>query len=256
MDTAVVERGYFSVLRWVKDPIRDEAKNLAVVLVEPEGRFGGIKAAPLASVAPRLGSKGLVDAIIGSIEQRFTEPQKPTLGDLRELHESLVRSLQLTQPKPTAVVGDVDKTLNALYKAYVSVPGGGGQGVTKGRLKGRLFRAFESQGATVQRDRYVGDFFVDLWLSVHGRPIVSEVFSFGNPTADWIETEREAGHFLFGLARSRVGGFGIAEPPNELSKVDAHKAHERICRWFEEEKVPLFPASMALKDPEGILQKV
>lgn len=47
MVAAVVEQGYYSILRWRNDVMRDEARNVAVVLVDEEGQFGGFRHAPL-----------------------------------------------------------------------------------------------------------------------------------------------------------------------------------------------------------------
>ena len=64
MADRVVQQGYFSVVRWRHDSTRDEARNVAVVLVDEEGLGGGVRAAPLSQVSRRLHDQGILDALL------------------------------------------------------------------------------------------------------------------------------------------------------------------------------------------------
>jgi len=247
MDDAVARTGYFSILRWALDPTRDEAKNVAVVLVDPEGAFGGIKAAPVSSVSPRLQEQGIVDRVLLGLKAQFETEHKPHLGMLTELHASMKHSLYLTEPKPT-MVADGELVLNALYRAYVAPKGGGSGLLTKGRALDRVVDRLRRMGHEVHRGNYLSDFLFDAVLP-GPTAIAIEVLSFATNAQRWAPVEHDAGHFLFALERVGVPGMGVFFPPADISHQNALHSHERIQRWFGEADVPV-----ALPDTiEGVL---
>jgi hypothetical protein len=121
-------QGYFSVVRWLDDPGRGEAKNLAILLFDPEGTWSKVRVAPLKRVLPRL-TNTLVEEYLGYLEGRAQTGHGFTLGELRKLCESHVHSLQFTEPKPVAIPAGEDgpeRAVEALYRAFVAParPGG------------------------------------------------------------------------------------------------------------------------------------
>lgn len=240
MVTDVTETGYYSLLRYRRDASRDEARNLAVLLVDADGRFGGIRSAPLGTVSKRLKDQGLISAILNNLEQQFKSEVKPALRDLQRLHESLQNSLVVTEPQPT-LVPNLERTLRALYQAFVSPRAGGSSALTKGVLLGKMVALYQDNGVSVRFDDYLNDWNFDLIIEPEGQiHSVAEVLSFATHAQEWGPAEHDAGHFLYALERLSVRGFGIVQPPNDKSHRNAHIAHDRVLRWFDKAKVDVY----------------
>lgn len=246
MGSSMNQKGYFSILRWRPDATRDEAKNVAVILVDKEGQFGGVKSAPLSTVSPRLREQGILDSLLVGLGQRFSGEAKPDLTVLTQMHSSLERSLCITEPQAVAVP-DVDTVLNALYRAYVAPRGGGGSRVvTKGKVLDQVVSSLRTRGYSVRRGDYMGDFMFDVIVeapqtlapqTLAPQTVVVEVLSFATSAINWVPVEHDAGHFLYALERVDKRGLGVIEAPSEASHQNAWKAHERVLRWFEDAKV-------------------
>jgi hypothetical protein len=237
-------QAYFSILRWSSDATRDEARNVAVVLVDAEGQFGGIRAAPMSTISPSLREQGILDTLLQSLAKQFESEEKLDLQRLREMQRSLQRSLYFTEPRPAAVA-DVDTALHALYRAYVA-PRSTPRSETKGVVLDRIVTTLRRRGLSVNRGEYVGDFIFD--AVVHQGPdrqVALEVLSFATSAKDWTPAERDAGHFLYGLTQVGVEGRAIIQPPGETSVPAASVSFHRITDWCERASVPvLTPAEI------------
>ena len=232
MDDLAPGQGYYSVLRWRNDVTRDEAKNVAVLLVDPRGEFGAMRAAPVSSVSPRLHEQGMVDSILLRLEEQFAAPAKPSLGALREWSDSLRHSLYLTTPKPTAVP-DVDLVVSALYKALCAPTSGGSKLPTKGKVLDGVVSRLRRCGRQVSRGQYQGDFLFDaLVASVDKQSAVAlDVLSFATAAQKWAPVEHDAGHFLFALEQTSLRGLAVVNPPSDASHRNAAESYERVRRW-------------------------
>jgi len=238
MASEIRQQGYFSLLRWRADINRDESRNVAVVLVEKDGQFGGLKAAPLSTISPRLHEQGLLDTMLRALEKRFQEEVKPDLTVLTDMRESLHQSLYFTEPEPVAVP-DVDLVLNSLYKAYVSPRAGGSGGLTKGRIMDQVIQTIRNYGLDARRNSYLNDYLFDITIELPSRvPIVAQVISFSTTKQNWSPEEYAAGHYLYALERVEASGAAIIQPPREVSHHNAFKSYERVSRWFELAQVP------------------
>ena len=242
MAASVTQTGYFSIVRWRRDVARDEAKNVAVILVEPEGQFGGVRSAPLSAINQTLRKQGILDAVLTGLRQKFASEVKPTLADIRKLHETFNRSLIVTEPKPTAVP-DPQATLNALYKALVAPHLAAGKVVTKGRVLSQAEALLIGRGLTVRRDDYYRDFGFDLIIESGEKPRVVEALSFATPANDFSPVEHDAGHFLYAMQHVGVPGFAVIQPPSDVSSINARRSHERVLGWLESSPVPWFVLS-------------
>jgi hypothetical protein len=233
-------RGYYALLRWRVDVTRDEARNIAVLLADERGRFGGMRHAPVSSISPRLRDQGIVDDVLLGIEERYERGLR--LRDLNDLHRSLRRSLIVTEPEPVAV-GNPDETLAALYRAMVA-PRSGGRAPTKGVLLDRVITSLRKQGVRVRRGAYIDDFIFDVVIENGGPRSVLEVLSFAVPRKDWTPIERDAAHFLYALGRvDDLEPRAVIQPPAEGRAGTA--SYERVRRWFDDEAVPTFaPADL------------
>src|SRR4051794_2924188 len=103
-----LSQGYFSLLRWRNDATRDEARNVAVMLVDPKGGFSAFRQAALSTISSNLRDQGLLDAVLSSLQDQF-KTQTFTLERLEALQKTLNRSLYLTEPSAVAV-SDVEAT--------------------------------------------------------------------------------------------------------------------------------------------------
>lgn len=253
MGADMTRRGYYSILRWRSDATRDEARNLAVVVVGGEGEYGGIRYAPVGSISPRLHEQGLLDAMLVGLEKQFRGETKPTLATLEQMHASLHRSLYLTDPQPVAVP-DVGAVLEALYRAYVA-PRPAGRRPTKGVVLDHVVATLRRRGMEVKRGAYIHDFIFDVVLELKGRRrSVMEVLSFATEQKNWAPVEHDAGHFLFALEQLSLKGIAVLYPPSEATRNGASASLFRVRRWLDKARVPaLPPGDLAKVDLESLV---
>jgi hypothetical protein len=232
------ERGYFSIVRWCTDAERDEARNVAVVLVDAEGQFGGVRSAPPSSLSQDLRQQGLLDAVLHGLALQFQQERRPDLRRLQQIATGLTQSLYLTEPRATAVP-DPDLTLQALYRAYVAPTPQPRRALTKGVVIDRVVQGLRRRGLHVRRGEYMGEFFFDALVETEGNVIPFDVLSFAGDKKDWLPTERDAGHFLYGLARLGLPGRAVIQPPAGEGAEAAEVTWTRVRRWFDEAHVPV-----------------
>jgi hypothetical protein len=237
--------GYFSILRWRHDATRDEARNVAVILVEPEGQFGALKAAPISAISPKLREQGLLDAMVNGLSLRLSglHGQRPNLADLRQMQINSRLSLYLTEPQMVAVP-DVDLAMSALYKAYVAPRSAGPSYPTKGKILDAVVERLRRSGAQVRRGEYVQDFLFDMVIG-EGDSQVAEVVSFAAPNKTWANVEYQMGHFLYGIEHVGSQGVAVVQPPGENSHDSAWQSHDRVIRWCEKAKVAVLEPNAA-----------
>jgi hypothetical protein len=248
-----VAEGYFSLLRWRANPTRDEARNVAVLVVT-SGEGGALRAAPLSSISPRLQDQGILDDVLRGLEQRLSNGGA-TIEALGDLHRTFEHALVVTEPQPVALRGAVEDTVAALYRAYVAPRGGGSRRRTKGVVLDRVVDTLRSQGVDARRGQYVGDFIFDVVIEPEATPTVVEVLSFAAERKNWTPIEQDAAHFLYGLRLLReereIEGRAVVEPPGDGES--GAQTHERVLRWFEHDGVPRYSPE-ELADHQGVLE--
>lgn len=231
-------RGFFSVLQYRSDPSRDEARNLALLLVDEPGGYAAVKAAPIGAVCLRLRDQGIVDSLLVGLARSLTQDSRNGFERLTSLHSSLQDALSLSEPRTTAIIGDPSATLDALYKALVAPRSGRGPGLPKSRLLDQIVQSFRTIGAPVRRGAYLGDFLFDAVVQPTDRPpLPIHALSFDQPNRDWSGTEREVGHFLFAVDRLRTAGVCVLQGPTQRTNTSANCSLERITRWMDESGV-------------------
>jgi len=247
VDVNRLDRGFYSVVRWRPNATRDEARNIAVVLVDSEGQFGGIRIAPPSSLSQDVRQQGFLDTILQGLESQFGEKHRPDLSHLRSLSETLSQSLYVTPPRATAVP-DPDLTLHALYKALVQ-PVSTPRSLSKGVVTDQVVIALRKRGWGVRRGEYLGDFVFDAVVDRPQGAVVWDVLSFATIKRDPIPAERDAGHFLYGIERLKLPGRAVIQPPLDDSSDQVQASCARVRHWFEEARVPVH-APEDLKDPQ------
>ena len=126
---------YFSVVRYVADPVRNEPRNIGVIVISPQHRYAkgrfALARTGLASTSPKF---DFLRSIVSSWDLNIANqldwlaPLKKSLDleRLRELHTTSTNVLQFTDPLPVA--GDPDAALDATYRDFVMPKCGGGGG--------------------------------------------------------------------------------------------------------------------------------
>jgi hypothetical protein len=231
-----VAQGFFSLLRWRPDVTRDEAKNVAVLLVAPGEGIATVRAVPISGISSRLKEQGLVDSILVQLAARLEQEPKPDFATLQELHDSIGATLYVTEPRPVAVA-DLNETLTALYRAFLSTPGHA-RAVTKGVVLDRVVESLRRRGLKVERGGEIGDFLFDAVVKSRGHlPNVFGVLSFAAPRKDWTPVLHDAGHFLYALERVEVTPKAVIQPPSDSQGVEASAAHKRVRKWLDSAQV-------------------
>lgn len=246
MVSGVEPTGFYSLLRWCSDPARDEARNVAVVVVEAKGKWGAVRAAPISQISPRLQEQGIVDAMVVGLQRRIEEEGGFGLEELEHLRRGYERSISLTQPRPVAV-SNIDATVSALYRALVAKPVPGGRALTKARVMDDVVRALRRVKVRVARSQYVEDVMFDLVFE--GQPRLGEVLSYASITEVVAPAENDAGRFLFGLSRVDRQGLAIVAPPPEDARTVVKDSYARVLDWFAS-------ADVLVKRPDEIVRRV
>jgi len=231
-------RGYYSLLRWRTDAIRDEARNVGVIVVEERGAASGFKPAPISSISSRLREQGLLDAALQGLENQVVRSQSFTVERLSALHEQLGGSLVITEPQPVALTDDVETATTALYRALVAPRMGRSSRQTKSVVLDKVISGLRKSGFTVNRGSYVQDFIFDAVLESQSGHSVMEVLSFAAPRKDWAPIERDAGHFLFAINELSLPASAVLAPPREDSASSASEHYAKVMRWLERHDVP------------------
>ncbi len=241
--------GHYSVLRWRRDATRDETRNVAVIVVDADGKRAALRAAPISSISRNLHKQGILDAIVVALERRLKSAEQPPAEFLEDLRKSLHHSLYLT-PLAPAAVADLNDTTQVLYRALVAPRGGGGGGeITSGKLLDDIVNRLRKRGVAVRRGEYLSSFLFDAVIDGPGERAVLEVLSFATSVQDWTSAEHNAGHFLYAVDKLRVKSAAIIKPPTEASTQEAHTAYGHVRGWLQNESIPVL-------EPEDAAEKL
>ncbi len=228
---------FFSVVRYVADPIRDEAKNIGVVLLCPEKGFG--KSRFLTSrvylhrdtrryAVLRSAIHGYQIDLPGEYkEQNFYDetlfgplPPQWTKEDLERLHEECTNLIQFS--RPAAILGDPDRLLNELFQRRVQVKQSGTKTTQPRKVAARIFRkAFQTYGldSWVEEDTEVPVhhhcYPFDIGIKNGNLRYAIKTLSFQK--ADLQRVEETGGYYayIWPMVRNETGakGLWLVEPP-------------------------------------------
>jgi hypothetical protein len=242
--------GHYSLLRWRRDIARSEARNVAVIVLDADGKHAVLQAAPISSISKKLYSQGILDAVVAGLEQRLSDTDRPA-SLLADLGKSLDRSLYLTPLMPTAVA-DLDSTAQVLYRALVKPRSSGSGEITSGKLLDDIVARLRKHGLAVRRGEYLSSFLFDAVIDGPRERAVLEVLSFATSAKDWTAAEHNAGHFLYAVDKLRMKSAAVIKPPNEKSAKAAHRAYDHVCGWMKDENIRVLAPEDAPETLAGV----
>jgi hypothetical protein len=118
-----VAQGYASIVKWCPDLVRDECRNIGVILIDAEGTAGGIRHLSTSFLPESVRKGGIVPDLLGGLHLRFDKGERPTLSELETMSNNLRSHIRITPPKPIAVLEDNwFATLSDLWDAYAKPP--------------------------------------------------------------------------------------------------------------------------------------
>ena len=249
------KKGYFSVVRWVKDPVRDEAKNVGLLFVDPDSGRGQIKLGTLPSI--KNSNAIFLRNLLTSFESRFESREDLTPEYLEELHTKLRNSVQVTKPQQTLIYPTLDETVLTLFDTFVGRPK---RTTTKKKTRSwiasQIEEAVKSIGVRVSRNKYIADFHFDYALqSTEDKALPVELLSFAIVNADWNNTEKDAQAFIFASRRVAIPSLAVIQPP-ENGDDKAIASHLRVERWLKDEGVNTFNTAQLLQFNQKVKELV
>jgi hypothetical protein len=242
-----IGQGYFSLLRYRADITRDEAKNVAVLFVDTTSGTVTLRATRVNSVSSTLAEQGFLDGIVEQLAARFADQRHADVDVLQNLHESLERSIVVTEPRPVAIPEGTD-VLTTLYRAFVAPKPSPRNNLSKSALLGVLVDWLRStSGGSVERFGEIDTFTFDAVVRNGGLPQVYQALSFAGTRKDWSPVLHDAGHFIFALERVKTSAAtAILQEPTGDRGETGEKAYERVEKWLDDARVKVVPAQDVL----------
>jgi Protein of unknown function (DUF3037) len=241
----------FAVLRYVPDLARDEPKNVGIILFTEDG-YRGMRAVRPSMLSGRLREQGLLDRTLSSMAAELASV--PTgLADLYRWRGIWSRSLQIDDPRPTAIYGSAQSTLDILYRGLVASRPRRSKRFGKAEVLDRIVDTLRNRGARVRRSDYLQDHQFDAIVESEAEDTRTvAALSFASGARDWTSVERDAGHFLYAASRVDARPSAVMQPPTDASLASAKSAYERVRRWFEREEV----VAVELTDIETLARSI
>lgn len=248
---------FFSVVRYVPDPVRDEARNIGVLVVSPDDSFAGSRF-NLAKLHLPAGSdrKHFLDKVVESYMRRLPTSRVKDAALARrefldELHFDATNVIQFTEP--SVALGDPRQVLEEVYRERVAErTGGGGPALSRSHVLDEMTRAFRAAGVSpemlltrpwvpVGHDNFVFDLAVKngTWVGV------VQVLSFRKQ--DTLRVEHEGAWFarVLPLVRHEYGTDGRVIVEAGSAGGESGRREDRVRAWVED-------AGATVHSPEDI----
>ena len=234
---------FFSVVRYVPDPIRDEAKNIGVLVVSPESGFAGSRFnLSKLHLAPGSDRLRFLHGVVESYQRRLPAAHVDDRAVVRreflhELHAEATNVVQFTEP--SVALGDPRKVLEDVYRERVAERSGGtAPGLGRSDVFASIAKTFRKAGLpaealvsmpwiSVGQDHYVFDMAAKngTWVGV------VEVLSFKKQ--DTLRVEQEGAWFAktYPLVRDAYGSEGrVIIEPSPLEG-EGRRREARVRDW-------------------------
>jgi hypothetical protein len=152
-------QSYYSVVRYVPDPLRNEPRNIGVIVLCPQGSYSkGRFSLSRSGLRPTSSKYLFLQTILADLQ--LGEGNQPALFDLRpdftlerldDLHRESTNTIQFTEPIP--VPARPESLLNEVYADFVASRGGGGGAWSRGDA----LKVFQREFQLVGLERFVRD---------------------------------------------------------------------------------------------------
>ncbi len=167
-DEPTIEQGFFSLVRWCPDAVRAEYRNLGVILVGDQRQAGGVRYVPPSAMPESLAQQGIVTDWFAALARRFETGDPMDLQGLRVASRELWVNLQVTEPRPVAVLGgDWESALEDLWRSYAKP-------LPRPSANAPLSEVRQRLRALIQKQRVVQD---QPWNSPAGVPWILDFYA-------------------------------------------------------------------------------
>lgn len=261
---------FYSVVRYVADPIRNEPRNIGVVVVDPEtGEADGRFMLSRTSLPPSAELYNLVRRVVGSLglpqsgQVPLFEQSEPrlTAEALGEFHATSTNTIQFTAPLPSP--GRLSKVRDEVFQIFVAPKHGGSGGGWSTSVAAEVFarrfkRADPSLEKLVVRHPEISvpggpPFVFDLGIGNGRWHTIIENASLGNKDLQ-VPEQRAA---WLGMAWEAVRTETEAQAVLFVELAEGQSArYERIARWMERYEVQVVPSDRAEEVADRLAQEL
>jgi len=266
---------FFSIVRYVADPIRDEPKNIGALVVCPERRFGGARfLLSRSGIAPSSSRYDMLQDLIRSYQidlpgynqlSLFAPvPFKWTRVELEELHRECTNLIQFTEP--AAALAEPSRLLDELYHERIQTRESSTRTNFSRGIAARVFRrAFHRYDRIdwVQEDTRVqvksDTYHFDLGIGNGQLYYVIETLSFRNVDLQRVEQAGGWYAYVWPKVAQETGAKSLllVEPPKDIG--GAQDRFRRVTDWASEVGITVHDANetnqVAEKIADELLQK-
>jgi hypothetical protein len=267
---------FFSVVRYVANPIRNEAKNIGVLLICPEKGFGKSRFL-LSRLRLQHDTRryGVLQSIIrgyqidlpGYYDKLYKEtlfaplPPQWTQNDLERLYLDCTNLIQFT--RPAAALGDPDKLLDEIFRERVQVKESSKKTAPIRRIAVRDFkRTFNSYGIGdwIEEDTEIPvhhhNYRFDMGIKNGKLHYAIKTLSFQK--VDLQRVEEVGGYYahIWPIVRKETGAQGLlfVEPPNEADSTQERL--ELVTSWASEAGITVHNLDETQKIAEQIAEEL
>ena len=247
---------FFTIVRYVADSRRNEAKNVGVLVGCPERAFSGCRF-QLSRANLQKGSSRyrIIEGLFEKFEIEMPAVETPLFAELPgnwdrnrlvEMHQECTNLIQFTEPAPA--FEDPNTLLDRLYRERVHTTGSArGRGPTwTASRTGDVFRtvfgkhnledALDETGAISLSD---GTYNFDLAVK-NGRPLFAlETLSLKVQNVGRVEHDGAWFAHVWPRVRDETSAQGVLIAERDTTSVEAQRSFDRIQRWTTEAGIEL-----------------
>jgi len=262
---------FYSIVRYVAHPERDEARNIGVLVIAPKVAFSKarflISRSGVVSGTPKY---QLLRSIMESYKIEMAEepalgfgPKDWTFDDLILLHNECKNIVQFTEPH--VYYGDPHEVLDKLYRERVVPPfsyGGTGHWTRAKAIEAfrKPFETFDKLDCLLESPKIgSGDKATSFDLGVKNGRLTHIIQNVSFKAKDVQRSEQVTGWFAITWshlrAETNAEGILIAEPPEPRIK-EAVRTYHKIQPWLKEAGVTMVSSDDASQFALKIAQKL
>jgi hypothetical protein len=231
----------YTVVRYVPDPVRDEAKNLGVILVAEQIKWAAGRFQIPAYLRTNPTQSAFLDSLVERVQGNLAQKGEPDINrnELEALHRESSGVIQYRKPA-SALAEDPQVLLNELYRRLVYHTVMAPERVTRGTVVSRLTKIFKAHGvapAIEPKPRVrvpgLGHVHFDIGLSNGSLKHVMEVVSFNRADVDMSEHTGAWFALVWPEAKKTLKAEGhLLLEPGESDEAD--QGAKRVDRWAKD----------------------